>query len=375
MVKKANVWLVGFLMVFLLSGIDRGYCYTTPVADSAVASREFSSSYSSAKAIDDDTGTSWIGPSGSTTDWIKFAIADDNYTTPVSADASRTYNDDISAWGAGKAIDDNTGTYWTGPSGSITDWTRFVIANDTYTTPSTVYASSEHRTSPVNNAKDNDLGTKWLGSTSGATDDFAIFGMTGDVFTSPSSATASTQKATNPPSNAIDEGNSTHWVASTSGSTTDWIKFDMGSIQNISAVRIYENATSGTTDQTATIKVSTNDVDWTTKETGVTIKHGKANYFWWGTSGIRYIKVEIADPGGGSYYPTVTEFDALVTTGATVSTDGCRSRGGSVGESGIARGGLCLHGGFGEFLRISDDLHGRQRHQRGRRSCPSKVGG
>jgi hypothetical protein len=293
--------------------------YTTPVANSAIASREFNSTCSSDKAINDNTADQWLAViSAATTDWIKFAIADDTYTTPVSADASRTLSNDIASYGGQKAIDENTGTNWYGPLDSTTDWARFVIANDTYTTPATAYATCEYSTSYAASYLNDDLlTTQWMAKTSGATDDFIILGATTDAFTTPTSVTFSTEHAAGPATDAIDDDIATNWYGSTSGSTTDWLKFDMGSIQNISGIKIYEDVA-----QTAMIEVSTNDSSWTTKETGVTLTANKWTYFWWGSSEIRYIKVNITDPGGT--HAQIVEFDALVTTGATVSTDGCR---------------------------------------------------
>ena len=169
MVKKIKIALVGFLLVFLLGGLDCGYSYTTPV--SALATRHYS------------------------------------FNT------------------ASKAIDDDTATYWKGPLSSTTDWIRFVIADDTWTTPTTAYAIRQWASTP-DDAIDDDTGSHWYINDSGSTTDFIIVGMTSDTFTTPTSATASTNTGFHEAAKAYDDSETSYWQGDSTDS--EWITFDMG---------------------------------------------------------------------------------------------------------------------------------------------------
>ncbi len=231
-------------------------------------------------AIDNDTQATYWSGAATNTEWIKFRVIEDPYFTPSgttpedAVDASGHLSTDAQ-YAAIKSIDNDSLTYWDGPNASTSDWIRFVINTDTYTTPTGASGSSQDITNGhgYGQAYDNIL--------------------------------------------------STYWNTASGQGLNGWIRFDAGSDKSINGCRIR-----GASDyvQTVTISIiSASGSDSTDVLTGVTVRKMAWQYFSWSPPhNARYIRVKYTNLGGDPFSRAyMSEFDYRTTNNGTTLTNGC----------------------------------------------------
>ncbi|MFC1767888.1 hypothetical protein ACFLZ2_05010 [Candidatus Margulisiibacteriota bacterium] len=226
-----------------------------------------------------------------------------------------------SAWSSGpitNAINDITGDYWRSNNyGSIDEWIRFTLKNDTYITPTIDPAASSAWSSGLEtNAINGNTADYWRAVNYGSVGEWIRFPIIeeGDWTTSGiTSTTKSSAWSSGPESNATNDNITDYWRSDAYGSTTEWIQFNFAGPTAVSGVRLYTRVPQ-------MVSISTDDG---IVKPNVFLGAGW-NYFSWTPADTVYIKVAVTGLGAENH-AYLYEFDyRSAAPSATVKTNGVR---------------------------------------------------